>query len=171
MVIEINKDIDRYQESVAMGLTAKQLVFSVASVICGGGIVLLLYRYIGLTGSAYVAIPVVAPIALGGFYSYNGMSFYDVMRRKFQMMFCNRALPYVSTEGEPMIKAYEMELANTEKKQGKKHKGKEVIVADNKKKNQEEFELMKKKMKSIIIGSVVTIVLAIAGTIAYKCFK
>lgn len=26
MVIEINKDIDRYQESVAMGLTAKQLV-------------------------------------------------------------------------------------------------------------------------------------------------
>ena len=55
MVIEINKDIDRYQESVAMGLTAKQLVFSIASVIVGGGIVLLLYRYIGLTGSAYVA--------------------------------------------------------------------------------------------------------------------
>lgn len=41
MVIEINKDIDRYQESVAMGLTAKQLVFSIASVIVGGGIVLL----------------------------------------------------------------------------------------------------------------------------------
>ena len=71
----------------------------------------------------------------------------------------------------PMIKEYEMELANAEKKQGKKHKGKEVIVTDNKKKNQEEFELMKKKMKSILIGSVVTIVLAIAGTIAYKCFK
>jgi len=71
MVIEINKDIDRYQESVAMGLTVKQLIFSVASVVCGGGIVLLLYRYIGLTGSAYVAIPVVAPIALGGFYTYN----------------------------------------------------------------------------------------------------
>ena len=30
MVIEINKDIDRYQESVAMGLTAKQLVFSLS---------------------------------------------------------------------------------------------------------------------------------------------
>ena len=35
MVIEINKDIDRYQESVAMGLTAKQLIFSVASVAVG----------------------------------------------------------------------------------------------------------------------------------------
>ena len=49
MVIEINKDIDRYKESVVMGLTAKQLIFSVASVAAGGGIVLLLYRYIGLT--------------------------------------------------------------------------------------------------------------------------
>ena len=43
MVIEINKDIDRYQESVAMGLTAKQLLFSIASVIVVGGILLLLY--------------------------------------------------------------------------------------------------------------------------------
>ena len=171
MVIEVNKDVDRYQESVALGLSAKQLIFSAASLISGSGIVLLLYPYIGITGSAYVAIPVVAPIALGGFYSYNGMSFYDVMRRKFQMMFCNRGLPYISTEGEPMIKEYEMELANNEKKQGKNQKGKEVIVTDNKKKNQEGFELMKKKMKSILIGSVVTIVLAIAGTIAYKCFK
>lgn len=34
MVIEINKDIDRYKESVVMGLTAKQLIFSVAA---GGG--------------------------------------------------------------------------------------------------------------------------------------
>jgi len=33
MVIEINKDIDRYQESVAMGLTAKQLIFSIASIL------------------------------------------------------------------------------------------------------------------------------------------
>ena len=65
VVIEINKDVDHYYESVAMGLTAKQLIFSIASVIVGVGIVLLLYKYIGLTGSAYVAIPCVAPIALG----------------------------------------------------------------------------------------------------------
>ena len=48
MVIEVNKDIDRYQESVAMGLTARQLIFSIASVVVGGGIVLLLYKYIVL---------------------------------------------------------------------------------------------------------------------------
>ena len=97
MVIEVNKDIDRYQESVAMGLTARQLIFSIASVVVGGGIVLLLYKYIGLTGSAYVAIPCVAPIALGGFYSFNGMNFYEYMGKKLHFMFGNRTLTYVST--------------------------------------------------------------------------
>lgn len=106
MVIEVNKDIDRYQESVAMGLTARQLIFSIASVVVGGGIVLLLYKYIGLTGSAYVAIPCVAPIALGGFYSFNGMNFYEYMGKKLHFMFGNKALTYVSTEGEPAIKAF-----------------------------------------------------------------
>ena len=55
MNISINKDIEKYQESVAMGLTARQLIFSIASVACGGAIVLLTYRYVGLTGSAYIA--------------------------------------------------------------------------------------------------------------------
>ena len=109
MVIEINKDIDRYKESVVMGLTAKQLIFSVASVAAGGGIVLLLYRYIGLTPSVYVAIPVAAPIALGGFYSFNGMGFYEYMGRKMRMLFANRPLAYVSTEGEEAIREIRME--------------------------------------------------------------
>ena len=56
MIIEVNKDIDKYQESVVLGLTARQLIYSVASVLVGGGMVLLLYRYIGLTGAAYVTI-------------------------------------------------------------------------------------------------------------------
>ena len=126
MVIEINKDIDRYQESVALGLSAKQLVFSITSVVVGGGLVLLLYRYIGLTGAAYVAIPCVAPIALGGFYSYNGMDFYEYMRRKFYFMFGNKALTYVSTEGEQATKEFEMEIALIEKTKGIKDRCKKI---------------------------------------------
>ena len=128
MVIEINKDIDRYKESVVMGLTAKQLIFSVASVAAGGGIVLLLYRYIGLTPSVYVAIPVAAPIALGGFYSFNGMGFYEYMGRKMRMLFANRPLAYVSTEGEEAIRQIRMEEEAAKKtdkrKAGKKTAGK-----------------------------------------------
>ena len=149
MVIEVNKDIDRYQESVAMGLTARQLIFSIASVVVGGGIVLLLYKYIGLTGSAYVAIPCVAPIALGGFYSFNGMNFYEYMGKKLHFMFGNRALTYVSTEGEPAIKQLEAEQNEQVKKKG-------------------EFEAMKKKTRNMLLGLVAVIVAAVAGIAAYK---
>ena len=92
MVIEVNKDIDRYKESVVLGLTARQLIYSIVSVVIGGGIVLLVYPYVGLTVSAYIAIPVVAPIALTGFYSYNGMTFMQMMKLKLHFSFGNKAL-------------------------------------------------------------------------------
>lgn len=123
MVIEINKDIETYQESVVMGLTAKQLIFSIASVVVGGVLILLLYPYVGLTVAVYIAIPVIAPIALGGFYSYNGMSFYEYMKRKLYFAFLNRAYGYVSTEGEAEIIAYRNELAMKERLEKKQKKG------------------------------------------------
>ena len=169
MVIEINKDIDRYQETVALGLTAKQLLFSVASVVVGGGMVLLLYKYIGLTGAAYVAIPCVAPIALGGFYSFNGMSFYEYMGKKIHFMFHNKALTYVSTESESAIKAYEQSLNNTGKKK-KSKKGANVESIDNAK-NQEEFEAMKRKTKNIVLGMIAVIIAAVAGVAIFKATR
>jgi len=137
MVIEINKDIERYQETVAMGLSAKQLIFSITSVVAGGGLVLLLYPFLGLTGAAYVAIPVVAPIALGGFYSYNGMSFYEVMGRKFHFLFQNRTLTYISTEGTAAIRSHEQEKAAAKKgKAGKGHREKKQREKKQRKKKQ-----------------------------------
>lgn len=120
MVIEINKDIDRYQESVAMGLTVKQLIYAALSLIAGAGIVLLLQGQIGLTLSAYVAVPVVAPLALQGFYQYNGMSFIEVMKRKLYFAFQNRPLIYVSEEGETRVRAYQAEVAARDKQIKKK---------------------------------------------------
>ena len=164
MVIEINKDIDRYKESVVMGLTAKQLLYSVASVATGGGIVLLLYHYIGLTPSVYVAIPVVAPIALGGFYSFNGMGFYEVMGRKIRMLFVNHPLTYVSTEGEAGLK----ECQHTEVAKNVMDKKKKGTEAPKTKGNQEEFEAMKKKTKNMLIGVVATMIVAMISVVIYK---
>ncbi len=169
MVIEINKDIDRYQETVALGLTARQLLFSVASVVVGGGLVLLLYKYIGLTGAAYVAIPCVAPIALGGFYSYNGMNFYEYMGKKLQFMFHNKALTYVPTESEQTIKAYGAEQSNTGKKK-KAGKGAKPEATDNTR-NKEDFEAMKRKTKGILIGMIAAVVAAVAGLVIYKATR
>jgi hypothetical protein len=116
MVIEINKDIDRYKESVVLGLTARQLIYSIISVVVGGGIVLFTYPYVGLTTSAYIAIPVVVPIALTGFYSYNGMTFVEMMKLKLHFAFGNKALTYVSTESAEEIKKVRLAEESADKK-------------------------------------------------------
>ena len=103
MIIEINKDIEKYQESVAMGLTAKQLVYSILALGSGCLIVFLLYEKIGLTFSCYVAVPVVAPIALCGFYSYNGMGFWEVFTRYMRSIFRNKTLVFKSSGYREMV--------------------------------------------------------------------
>lgn len=103
MIIEINKDIEKYQESVAMGLSAKQLVYSILALGSGCGIVFLLYEKIGLTFSCYVAVPIAAPIALCGFYSYNGMGFREVFTRYMKSIFRNKALVFQSSGYREMV--------------------------------------------------------------------
>ena len=103
VIIEINKDIEKYQESVAMGLSAKQLVYSILALGSGCIIVFLLYEKIGLTFSCYVAVPVVAPIALCGFYSYNGMGFREVFTRYMRSIFRNKTLVFKSSGYREMI--------------------------------------------------------------------
>ena len=166
MVIEINKDIDRYKETIVMGLTARQLIFSVASVVVGSGIVLLLYSFIGLTPSVYVAIPAVAPIALGGFYSFNGMNFYEFMGRKIRMLFMNRPLVYASTEWEETIRQVRME-EEVGKKIDKKDRKKQESSA-KKTTNKEEFEAMKKKTKKMLAGIIAFIMAVIISAVIYK---
>ena len=175
MIIEINKDIDKFQESVVLGLTARQLAYSAASVIVGGTMVLLLYKFIGLTGAAYVAIPCVAPIALGGFYSFNGMNFYEYMGKRIHFMFGNKPLTYVSTEGENAI--HELEQDQTQSKTVGlflSGKAKKTVDIDQKKqsdlsKNKEDFEAMKKKTKKIMVITVIAMIIAaVAGILARK---
>ena len=141
MVIDINKNIDNYKETVVLGLTAKQLVYSVLSVVVGGGIVLLLYQKVGLTVSAYIAIPAVTPIALSGFYSYNGMGFIEMMKLKMHFAFGNRALAYVSTEGEDVIRNIRQQEMLADKKEMKKQKGRR-----KKSDGGEDFQKTAKKM-------------------------
>ncbi|SNU04594.1 PrgI family protein [Lachnospiraceae bacterium] len=119
MIIEINKDIDKYKETVVLGLTARQLIFSVIALVTGGSIVLLTYPYVGLTVSAYIAIPIVAPIALNGFYTYNGMTFTQLMKKKLYFAFMNRPLTYISTEGEDEIRRIRQEELLENKKKSK----------------------------------------------------
>lgn len=166
MVIDINKNIDNYKETVVLGLTAKQLIYSVLSVAVGGGIVLLLYQKAGLTVSAYIAIPAVTPIALSGFYSYNGMGFMEMMKLKLHFAFGNRALAYVSTEGEDVIRNIRQQELLADKKAKKEQRG-SLKRADNR----EDFKKVAKKMLFLMFLMLV-ISSALAGTaVWYKYFR
>ena len=133
MIIEINKDIEKYQESVAMGLTAKQLVYSILALGSGCLIVFLLYEKIGLTFSCYVAVPVVAPIALCCFYSYNGMGFREVFTRYMRSIFRNKALVFKSSGYREMVSEIrareeaERKAAARKVKEERKRKRKEKV--------------------------------------------
>ena len=92
-------------------------------------------------------------------------------------MFGNWALTFVSTEGEPAIKAYELEKVNAAKAKGKaklfgSSKKPDMEVAEEeaagKKNNQAEFEASKKKMMRMLIICVVFFVLLIGAAVAYK---
>ena len=149
MSVEINKDIDNFQESVVLGLTAKQLAASVLSVLVGGVIVFLTYKKVGLTVSAYIAIPVVAPIALSGFYSFNGMSFMQMMKKKIQFMFKAKPLVYKSTESVDELKQTAAKVEEEKRK----------VEAETDQKD--EFTRTKKKMIRILVISIMSALVAI----------
>ena len=141
MIIEINKDIEKYQESVAMGLTAKQLIYSVLALGSGCLIVFLLYEKIGLTFSCYVAVPIVAPIALCGFYSYNGIGFQEVFIRYMRSIFRNKALVFKSSGYREMRE--EIRAREEVQKRAALRKAKEE-------RNQMRKERIKNRLESII---------------------
>ena len=103
-----------------MGLTAKQLICSIIAIAIGAGIVLGTYRFVGLTVSAYIAIPIVAPIALNGFYDYQGMSFTEMMKRKLRCLFNNPRLFYVSEESEALLNELKAEDERNQAREKKK---------------------------------------------------
>lgn len=129
LIIEINKDIEKYQESVCLGLSAKQLIYSILALLSGCLIVFFLYERIGLTFSCYVAVPVVAPIALCGFYSYNGMGFREVFTRYMKSVFCNRTLIFRAGGYREMmaeLRAMEMKQRKEEELERKRMRKKKI---------------------------------------------
>jgi len=124
LIIKINENVEEYKETVAMGLTGRQAVFSGVALLAGAGVILCLFQKIGIMASCYVATLVIIPIALMGFYQMNGMNFFQFFSR-FLKSFKMKPLLYRSTES---IKAYQKmveipkEVSRKEKK-GKKQKG------------------------------------------------
>ena len=131
MEIELSEDLQHYKESLVLGLTAKQFLFSALALGVGTGIVLLLYEKIGITLSCYVATPFVVPLALTGFYNYHGLTFWQFAGKMIYFSFFNRPLVYGSTESVQELKQIYMETRQEEERevqQRKKDQQKEDLV-------------------------------------------
>lgn len=64
--VNINQDVEQYQESVAFGLNARQTVAALLAILVGAGITCLLYFRFGISMqlSIYAALPFCIPIML-----------------------------------------------------------------------------------------------------------
>ncbi len=76
MQVTVNKDLDSYKDDFFKGLTLKQTAISIISVAAGTGTYFFASYVLKLdqTVSFYLALPVVLPIAAGGFLRIHGMT-------------------------------------------------------------------------------------------------
>ena len=73
--VRINKEVRNYQESLFFGLSLRQFLFALLAVVVAVGVYFGLRPYIGTGEIGWVCILAAFPFALGGFFSYNGMTF------------------------------------------------------------------------------------------------
>lgn len=74
MEIKINREIRDYHESMFMGLSLRQTVFSVLAILVAIGLYFWLDPILGTETVSWVCILGAAPFAALGFVSYHGMS-------------------------------------------------------------------------------------------------
>ena len=87
MEIRINKEIKDYHESLFFGLSTRQFICSVAAVGAAVGIYFGLKNYIDKETVSWLCIVAAAPIAVAGFFKYNGMNFEEFVGAWFRSEF------------------------------------------------------------------------------------
>lgn len=114
--LEINKDIEEYKIGMFKGLTAGELIFAALTVGVGTAVTIgcNYIMKVPIEVAIYFAIPIAAPFALTGFYQYNGMSFWEKMKRMFVVTYSS-TYPY-ATEEEFLLESMIMEANRPEKK-------------------------------------------------------
>ena len=74
MEIKINKEIRNYKETIFFGLSLRQFICSVLAVGTAVALYFCLHGILGQETVSWVCIVGAAPIAVAGFFQYNGMT-------------------------------------------------------------------------------------------------
>ena len=72
--IKINKEIEDFKENVFFGLTMRQLICSGLALGIAAGVWFLLKEPLGEEAASWLCIVAALPVALLGFFHYNGMT-------------------------------------------------------------------------------------------------
>ncbi len=75
MVVKINKEIRGYEETLFFGLSLRQFVCSVLAVGVAVALYFTLRNVLDRESLSWICILAAAPIAVAGFFRYNGMTF------------------------------------------------------------------------------------------------
>lgn len=73
--VRINKEVRDYQESLFFGLSLRQLLFALLAVLVAVGLYFGLRNVVGSGEIGWICVLAAFPFALGGFFTYNGMTF------------------------------------------------------------------------------------------------
>ena len=85
--VRINKEVRDYQESLFFGLSLRQFIFALLAVAVG--VYFGLRNVVGSSEIGWMCVLAAFPFALGGFFTYNGMTF-----EKFLLAFIRSELLY-----------------------------------------------------------------------------
>lgn len=91
MEVKIPKEVRQHKESVFFGLSARQFFCSALAVILAVVVYLTCYKTIGKEIASWLCILIAVPIAVAGFFTYNGLSFEELIWAfiKSQFLCCN----------------------------------------------------------------------------------
>lgn len=87
MEIRINKEIKDYHESLFFGLSMRQFICSAVAVGAAVGIYFALKYIIDKETVSWLCIVCAAPVAITGFFKYNGMNFEEFAKAWFRSEF------------------------------------------------------------------------------------
>ena len=74
MEIKINKEIRTYRETIFFGLSLRQFICAVLAVVTAVALYFGLHGVLGRETVSWVCIVGAAPVAVAGFFQYNGMT-------------------------------------------------------------------------------------------------
>ena len=91
MEVKIPKEVRQHKEYVFFGLSARQFICSALAVILAVAVYLICYKTIGKETASWICILAAAPVAVAGFFTYNGLSFEELIWAfiKSQFLCCN----------------------------------------------------------------------------------